>query len=47
MYCMRNKDFEVKTVEMNGNKVRVRIPKRTISEDKFKRKLYEIFKRHA
>lgn len=44
---MRNRDFEEKTVKMNGGKVRVRIPKRTVSEEEFKRKLYEVFKRHA
>ena len=44
---MRNKDFEVKTVRMNGEKMKVRIPRRTVSEEEFKRKLYEVFKRHS
>ncbi len=44
---MRKEGFEVKTVKMNGSRVKVRIPKRSVSEEEFKRKLYEIFKRHA
>ena len=44
---MRKEDFEIKTVRMNGSKVKVRIPRRTVSEEEFKRKLYQVFKRHA
>jgi len=44
---MKREDFEVKTVKMNGSRVKVRIPKRAVSEEEFKKKLYEVFKRHA
>ncbi len=44
---MKREDFEVKTVKMNGSRVKIRIPKRVVSEEEFKKKLYEVFKRHA